>query len=135
MPKESSTGLGPRHAAGETRPTPNLFIVGAPKSGTTALARYLGTHPDVFVAGKELSYFGSDLEFRTTKGGRGGIGYDAHLEGFPHVGHVADRPDRPVFYLFSARKAAEVDSYDPGRRAIALLRNPVDQMHSQHSEM
>ncbi|MFO0007717.1 MAG: sulfotransferase, partial [bacterium] len=29
---------------------PNLFIVGAPKCGTTALTRYLEAHPEVFVA-------------------------------------------------------------------------------------
>ena len=53
---------------------PNLFIVGAPKSGTTALWTYLRQHPEIFTAGKEhlasdlpaaggkeYQYFGSDL--------------------------------------------------------------------------
>jgi hypothetical protein len=120
---------------GEARPTPNLFIVGAPKSGTTALASYLGSHPDVFVAGKELSYFGTDVEFLTTKGGRWRIGYDAYLEWFARAGDARFRTDRSVFYLYSSRAAAEIHTYDPGSRIIALLRNPVDQMHSQHSEM
>ena len=135
MPDDSGTGLAPRRAADEARPTPNLFIVGAPKSGTTALASYLDAHPDVFVAGKELSYFGSDLEFKTTKGGRWRIGYDTYLEWFARFGHTRYRTDRSVFYLYSSRAAAEIHSYDPGSRVIALLRNPVDQMHSQHSEM
>ncbi|HEY5023385.1 MAG TPA: sulfotransferase [Acidimicrobiales bacterium] len=135
MPDDRGTDLVPRHASDEARPTPNLFIVGAPKSGTTALASYLGSHPEVFVADKELSYFGSDLEFRTTKGGRWRIGYDTYLEWFGRHGNARYRTDRSVFYLYSSRAAAEINAFDPGSRAIALLRNPVDQMHSQHSEM
>ncbi len=135
MPDDALAPLAPRRADDDARPTPNLFIVGAPKSGTTALASYLGAHPEVFVAGKELSYFGSDLVFRTTKGGRWRIGYDTYLEWFARHGEARYRTDRSVFYLFSSRAAAEIHDYDPGSRVIALLRNPVDQMHSQHSEM
>src|SRR5579863_6037354 len=132
---DDTASLAPRRARDEKRPTPNLFIVGAPKSGTTALASYLGAHPDVFVAGKELSYFGTDLEFRTTKGGRWRIGYDAYLEWFARSADTRFRADRSVFYLYSSCAAAEIHAYDPGSRIVALLRNPVDQMHSQHSEM
>src|ERR1700719_2015583 len=131
---DDRASLAPRPARDETRPTPNLFIVGAPKSGTTALATYLGGHPDVFVAGKELSYFGSDLEFRTTKGGRWRIGDDTYLEWVARDGDVKCRTDRSVFYLYSSQAAGEIHAFDPDSRVIALLRIPVDQMHSQHSE-
>ena len=41
---------------------PNLFIVGAPRCGTTSLYRYLGQHPDIFMSSeKELNFFASDL--------------------------------------------------------------------------
>jgi len=132
---DPGTGSSAPRAAGEARPTPNLFIVGAPKSGTTALATYLGSHPDVFVAGKELTYFGGDLVFRTRKGGRWQIGYDAYLGWFAEHGAARYRADRSVFYLYSSQAAAEIRAYDPDSRVVALLRNPVDQMHSQHSEM
>jgi hypothetical protein len=122
-------------AAQESRPTPNVFIVGAPKSGTTALANYLSSHPDVFVAGKELSYFGSDLVFRTDAGGRWWVGYDTYLRWFAAHGERRYRVDRSVFSLFSSRAAAEIHAFDPASRVIAILRNPVDQMHSQYSEM
>jgi hypothetical protein len=134
MPEPDGAALGSRRAVDEARPTPNLFIVGAPKSGTTALASYLGSHRDVFVADKELSYFGSDLEFRT-KRGRWRIGYDTYLEWFAQHPQERYRTDRSVFYLYSSRAAGEIHAYDPNARVIALLRNPVDQMHSQHSEM
>jgi hypothetical protein len=42
---------------------PDFFIVGAPKCGTTAMAAYLSSHPEVFMARKEMHCFGSDLSF------------------------------------------------------------------------
>src|ERR1700674_89585 len=92
-----AAAASPPRAVGEVRPTPNLFMVGAPKSGTTAFARILGTHPDVFVASKELSYFGSDLAFVTTKGAPWHIGYDAYLGWFAEHGDARYRTDRSVF--------------------------------------
>jgi hypothetical protein len=42
--------------------TPNFFIVGAAKSGTTSVARYLAEHPQVFMSPiKEPSYFARDI--------------------------------------------------------------------------
>ena len=42
--------------------TPNFFLVGAPKSGTTALYRYLRAHPEVWMPQiKEPHYFAPDL--------------------------------------------------------------------------
>ena len=32
---------------------PNLYIVGAPKSGTTSLYHYLNQHPDINIPNKE----------------------------------------------------------------------------------
>ncbi|MBM3518373.1 MAG: sulfotransferase [Alphaproteobacteria bacterium] len=46
---------------GAMRRKPNFFIVGAPKSGTTAMDAYLSEHPDVFMAQKEPHYFAVDL--------------------------------------------------------------------------
>ena len=41
---------------------PNLFIVGAPKCGTTFLYHYLKQHPEIFFPDfKEPHFFGSDL--------------------------------------------------------------------------
>ena len=41
---------------------PNLFIIGAPKCGTTFLYYYLRQHPDIFFPSfKEPHFFGSDL--------------------------------------------------------------------------
>jgi hypothetical protein len=118
-----------------TSASPNLFMVGAPKSGTTALASYLGQHPDVFVAAKELTYFGSDLEFVGPKGGRWRISRAAYLKWFEDAPQKRYRADRSVFYLYSKRAATEIHAFDPGSQIVVLVRSPVDQMYSQHSEM
>jgi hypothetical protein len=114
---------------------PNLFIVGAPKCGTTALATYLGSHPDVFVADTELSYFGNDLDFRTESGAPWHIQWDDYLEWFAGHEHARYRCDRSVFYLYSQCAAREIHHYHPASRIIVMLRDPVDQMYSEHSEM
>ncbi|MEA3447202.1 MAG: sulfotransferase [Bacteroidota bacterium] len=42
--------------------TPNFFIIGAPKCGTTALSEYLRKHPDIhFSYPKEPDYFNTDF--------------------------------------------------------------------------
>ncbi|HUI03442.1 MAG TPA: sulfotransferase [Acidimicrobiales bacterium] len=114
---------------------PNLFIVGAPKCGTTALSRYLTAHPDVFVANRELNYFSVDLEFRTMKGEAWRITPEAYRAWFAEHPDVRYRGDHSVFYLYSSRAAAEIRAFDPDARILVMLRNPVDQMHSEHSEM
>src|SRR3546814_14677218 len=44
------------------RATPNLFLVGAAKCGTTAMASYLGQHPEIFFSDpKQQLFFGRAL--------------------------------------------------------------------------
>ena len=46
---------------------PNLFLIGAPKCGTTSLASYLSDHPQIFVSDpKEPHFFNTDSENRKT---------------------------------------------------------------------
>lgn len=41
-------------------PWPNLFVVGAPKAGTTSLWHYLRQHPDVFMSALKEPHFFTD---------------------------------------------------------------------------
>ena len=44
---------------------PNLFLVGAPKCGTTSLYMYLKQHPEIYMSGnKEPHFFCPDLKSR-----------------------------------------------------------------------
>ena len=124
-----------RQASRSQVPGPDVFFVGAPKSGTTALAHYLSSHPELFVAAKELLYFGSDLDIRTRRGLPWRITWPDYLAWFADADRAKHRIDRSVFYLYSTQAASEIHAYRPDSRILIMLRNPVDQMHSQHAEM
>ena len=61
---------------------PNLFVVGAPKCGTTFLYQYLKKHPDIYFPNfKEPHYFGSDLK-------RKNDAYNITLEDYLELSHI-----------------------------------------------
>lgn len=132
---------------------PNLFIVGAPKSGTTALWTYLSSHPDIYAAGvkqappqrgdgtsdtrdrgvpqgKEHQYFGTDLpsNISTHKS------LQSYMNSFTGASDERYLIDASPMYLCSQRAAAEIAAFSPGALAIAILRNPVDMMYSLHGQ-
>ena len=111
---------------------PDLFIVGAPKCGTTAMTRYLEAHPEVFVAArKDLHQFGSDLEFRN----RPREPEAAYLARFAGAEGARWACDSSVWYLFSRRAAQEIQAVSPDAHIIAMVRHPVDAMHALWSQL
>jgi hypothetical protein len=111
---------------------PDFFIVGAPKSGTTALYDYLRQHPDVFMApSKEPNYFGSDLvRLRTPR-----PTLDQYLAYFADAGDARRVGEASVRYLHSRSAAAEIRDFAPDAQAIIMLRDPVEMMYSMHAEL
>ena len=110
--------------------TPNLFIVGAPKCGTTSLDNYLRQHPDVFMSPKkEPHYFGSDLYAP-----RFIRDWETYRVLFSGATDEAVVGEASVWYLYSQNAAREIHSVCPNAKIIIMLRNPVDQMHSLHSQ-
>jgi hypothetical protein len=87
---------------------PNLFIVGGPRCGTTAMHRYLCAHPRVRMSRKkEPTYFGSDL--RLPNVGRPTL--DDYLAHFNGKDGAIWRGEASVTYLFSRRAAAEIKGF------------------------
>ena len=110
---------------------PDLFIVGAPKCGTTAMWRYLNEHPEVFIAErKDIHYFGSDLGFRD----RQGDDEATYLARFADVGGATRVGEASVWYLYSRKAAEEINAFNPSARAIIMLRDPVEVMYALHSQ-
>jgi hypothetical protein len=119
----------------------DFAIVGQPKSGTTALARFLGQHPQICMSiPKEPHYFATDLieesdafygsrkyfaQFRTERD------YAAF---FTHCGNGQLRGDASTQYLLSKDAAANMQAANPDTKIIAMLREPVSFMHSLHTE-
>ena len=109
---------------------PNLYILGAPKCGTTALCTYLRGHPDIFMPPKEMHYFGSDLVFRN----KPRITRQDYLSRYEAAGGERYRGDSAIWYLYSEHAAAEIAEARPDARCLALLRRPDDMVDSLHSE-
>ena len=112
----------------DKRPRPNFFIIGAPKSGTTALSEYLRQHPDVlFSQPKEPHFFNDDFSHRHIES------MDAYLDCFSHGGgdEVAIG-EGSVFYLYSRTAVPNIVAHWPDARFIVMLRNPLESAYSWH---
>lgn len=111
---------------------PNFFIIGAPKCGTTALSDYLRDHPNVYFSEpKEPHYFAEDLEkYRLTKTLDEYLGlFDGCSQEHTAIGEGS------VFYLFSTVALEKIHKFNPQAKIIVMLRNPVDLVHSFHSQL
>jgi hypothetical protein len=83
-------------------PLPNLFVVGAPKCGTTSLCYYLEQHPSVFISNpKEPFYFGYDFTKPVKP-------VDDYLKLFEPGVDLAYRGEGSTWYLFSSTAAQEL---------------------------
>jgi hypothetical protein len=88
---------------------------------------YLAVHPDIFMARKEMHFFGSDLHFGPQFYRRDPAAFLAEFNA------ASDRRcagEASVWYLFSERAAAEIKAFNPDARIIIMLRNPVEMIHS-----
>lgn len=133
---------------------PNLFIVGAAKSGTTSISNYLNAHPDVYFSPlKEPHHFCKDIrhgdfsqekqinnKFDVTE-------YLAHTElEKRHIAFVESQNEyMQIFreaenqrivgeastgYLFSEVAAKEIYAFNPQAKILIVLRDPVDRAYS-----
>ncbi len=109
---------------------PNVFIVGAPKCGTSAWVRYLRDHPQIFFSAiKEPHYFCTDLAgFREITNETDYLSLFDGAEDAEAIGEAS------VFYLFSTVAAEEIRSFNPQARIIIFLREQEDFLPSMHHQ-
>ncbi|MBP1819463.1 sulfotransferase domain-containing protein [Mycobacterium sp. OAE908] len=104
---------------------PAFLILGAQKSGTTSLYRYLTAHPSVKPAlRKEIHYF--DLNFE-----RGRNWYLTHFPSRVPPGSITG--EATPYYLFHPAVPRRVADMLPDARLVAVLRNPVDRAYSHYA--
>lgn len=105
---------------------PDFVIIGAGKTGTTALARYLSAHPDIFIAPqKEVNYF----SFRYFEGPSW---YAANFEGATpgqRVGEASPQYTRHPSIPNCAPRMAETI---PDAQLIYVLRHPIHRIRSHY---
>jgi hypothetical protein len=120
------------------RKLPNFFLVGAPKCGTTSLARYLEGHPQVFVTRpKEPGYFARSLltEWGARRARSHQLDWDDYLRLFQAAtGNQVRRGEATTRYLRCEAALREIKTRCPEARLIALLRDPVAMVESWHAQ-
>lgn len=109
---------------------PNLFIVGAPKCGTTALAGYLARHPQIFISQpKEPHYFNDDFNNRHT---RSPAAYRACFAGAAPRHHVVG--EASVLYLYSEVAVPNILRCCGEAKFIVMVRNPLTMAPAWYSQ-
>jgi hypothetical protein len=114
---------------------PNLFIVGQPKSGTSALFSFLKQHPAICACSvKEPQFFCDDINsqyFFLSKTER-------TLENY--LGLYPDEPatyymEASTAYLYSKVAAGNIHAFNPEAKIIIMLREPVDFLFTYHRQL
>jgi hypothetical protein len=115
---------------------PDFFIVGAPKCGTTAMADYLGQHPEIGMCPrKETHVFATDLSERMgMRRGQRPMSRERFLDLFADLQEERLRGEASVWHLYSATAANEIAAFQPQARIIVMLRSPVEMLPSLHSQ-
>jgi len=91
------------------------------------MAHYLGQHPEIFMARKELHFFGQDLLFGKRFYRRSLKGY---LNEFANRNGERRAGEASVWYLASKTAAQEIHAFNPEARIIIMLREPTEMLHS-----
>lgn len=127
---------------------PDLFIVGASKSGTTTLYRFLKQHPDIFMSElKEPRFFCKDRITESEKFRRENrknlikkwnfypiLTEKDYLDLFTGWENEKITGEASPQYLNSKVAAKEIRKFNPNAKIIIMLRNPVDWMYASHSQ-
>ncbi len=113
---------------------PNLFIVGAVKSGTTSLYAYLKQHPDIFFPDmKEPHFFAQPAPAREQRHLITFIGDEAeYLRLYAPGRNRRFRGDASPSYLWSERAAARIAEVSPDARIVVILRDPIERAYAQY---
>lgn len=113
--------------SGSTKALPDFIILGAQKSGTTSLYKYLSSHSQVIPpARKEIHFFDNNFH-------RGVNWYRSH---FPQSlekrlrGSITG--EASPYYLYHPHAPRRIANVVPDVKLIILLRNPVDRAISHY---
>lgn len=117
---------------------PDFLVIGAARSGTTALYNYLRQHPDIYMPsrikepnfycyeGLELDVKGPGAEF-INNSVTDGAAYEAL---FAEAGATQIKGEASPLYLYEPRTPERIAHHAPDVKMIAILRNPIEQAHS-----
>jgi hypothetical protein len=120
---------------------PNLLLIGAAKSGTTSLHKYLDQHPQIFMAKrKEPRFFlvweNPERMALHQEEKRGEINYYCTIEKYQALfaegtAHKV-RGESSTTYLANPECAFKIKKLIPRVKLVAILRNPIDRAFSNY---
>lgn len=110
----------------QNSPRPNLFLIGAPKAGTSAFADSLSRHPSVYCWKKEPRFFDAGVFFDDP------CLYpiptiEKYLETYNNADaeNAAYRLDASVFNMYSGDSIGRILEMRPDAKFLLILRDPV----------
>jgi hypothetical protein len=131
--------------------TPNFLIIGAAKSGTTAVWHYLKQHPEIYMSPtKHTRFFAFEVEEPSFQGPaptmRGPAGrnqsvpyaitdIDAYHALFDGATNEIAVGEASHSYLYQPQAAQRIRNYSPEMKLIAILRNPAERAFSHYRQM
>jgi Sulfotransferase family len=119
---------------------PNLFLIGAMKSGTTSLNGYLASHPQVFMApSKEPTHFVDGDELKSVSKAIWNMGYwrdrSRYLQQFSGAGDAVVLGEASTNYSKLPRitgVARRIAEFNPHARILYLMRDPIERTLSHY---
>ncbi len=123
---------------------PDFLVIGAARSGTTSLHRYLGQDPQVFMSEKKEAnyfvFFGSDSPFVgpadvRALNPRSVYTREEYEDLFSEAGSALAVGESSPTYLDTPEAAQRIDETLPSVRLIVSLRDPVDRAYSDFKQM
>ncbi len=113
---------------------PNLFIVGAPRAGTTSLFQYLKEIPQIFTSHeKEPNFFNSyTVKDNGTEFIQPIRDKDSYLKLFENATDEMYLCEATTHYLFDPKCPKLIHNVSPNAKIIITLRDPVEREYSQY---
>lgn len=106
---------------------PNFLIIGAARSGTTSLFKYLENHPDIFMSEiKEINFFSNERYWQK--------GLDWYEKHFARATQkcIGEASTSYTCYPFRSQTPERIFKYLPDVKLIYLIRDPIDRFLSHY---
>ena len=102
-----------------------FLIVGAQKSGTSALDKYLRSHDQIEMAKtKEVHFFDNEEFFVST------VDYSNYNASFENKSNSLIKGESTPIYMYWYAAPKRIWEYNPEMKLIAVLRNPIERAFS-----
>lgn len=113
---------------------PSLYVIGAPKCGTTSICDWLSQHPDVFMSSPKEPHFFSRIKYSWEQSK-----LSEEYDGYNAIFELADKEDLAAEgsteYLFYAEEVVpRIERYNPGSKFVVCIRDPAEMALSLHAE-